>query len=254
MSWAARRRFIILLIIGAVILAFLSTVLIATLYKAPSCTDGIQNQDETGVDCGGACAYLCSADLQPPTVLFTKSFDTGLGRTNVVASVENKNAAAAAKDVPYRVQLYGANQELVQEFSGTFDLPPGATVPVFIPGIATGAQRVARSFLSIASSAPMWFGLERDLRIMPRVSNTKQSGTLEAPRIEAILANPGTTALADVPVVVFVRDSAREIIAASETVISVIPAGGQATATFTWGSAFPGVPVSIEVIPVIPLP
>jgi hypothetical protein len=22
----------------------------------PSCDDGVQNQDETGVDCGGACA------------------------------------------------------------------------------------------------------------------------------------------------------------------------------------------------------
>lgn len=29
----------------------------------PTCTDGIKNQDETGVDCGGACSTFCSDNI-----------------------------------------------------------------------------------------------------------------------------------------------------------------------------------------------
>ena len=33
---------------------------------APSCSDGVSNGDETGVDCGGSCSTLCTADLYEP--------------------------------------------------------------------------------------------------------------------------------------------------------------------------------------------
>src|SRR3989344_1263580 len=98
MSWAARRRFFILLIVGAVAVAFLTTIGIAIFYNAPSCTDNKQNQDEAGVDCGGACSYLCIEQQLPPTVLFTKAIKNGDGRVDVVALIENKNSSAAAKD------------------------------------------------------------------------------------------------------------------------------------------------------------
>ena len=254
MSWAARRRLIILLLIGAVVVAFLSVVAIATFTKVPSCTDGAQNQGEVGVDCGGPCPYLCTADELPPTVLFTKAISNAPGRTDVIALVENKNAAAAAKNVPYRVQLYGSDRTLVQEVSGTLDLPPGATQPVFIPGMASGKQAVANAFFIIDPAAPRWFSVTGDPRIMPLVSNVKQIGTLDAPRIEATLANKSVIELTSVEAVVFVRDENGSVIAASSTVVPRIPAGGQATATFTWNSAFAGVPSSIEVAPLIPLP
>ncbi len=252
MSWAARRRFLILLIVGTVVVAFLATLSIATFYKAPSCTDGVQNQGEQGVDCGGPCAYLCTAEEQPPTILFAKAIGNGSGRTDVVASIENKNAAAA-KDVPYSVQLYSKDKFLIQEVSGTVDLPPGATVPLFIPGIVSGKQSVANVFIIIDPTALKWFTFA-ETRVIPLVSNTKQVGTSDAPRIEADFANPSVIRLTNVQAVVLVRDENGDVIAASSTILPVIPAQGQATATFTWNSAFPGVPASIEVAPVIPLP
>lgn len=254
MSWAARRRFVILLIIGAVAVAFLSVVLIATFSKTPSCTDNVQNQGEAGVDCGGPCAYLCIAEQQPPTVLFTKALNNGAGRADVIASVENKNATAAAKNVPYRVQLYSTTRLLVLEVTGTLDLPPGSVVPVFIPGIPSGKQTVANAFLTIASSSPQWFAMTADPRVIPLVSNTRQSGTERAPRIEAVLTNPSVMALTNVRVLVLVRDEEGSLIAASQTIVPSIPAEGRGTAIFTWNSAFKSAPAAIEVVPIIPLP
>ncbi|MCX6786807.1 MAG: hypothetical protein NTU85_03295 [Candidatus Kaiserbacteria bacterium] len=254
MSWAARRRFIILLIVSIVIAAFLAILLIATLYKTPSCTDGVKNQNEAGIDCGGPCSQLCTSQVQPPVVLFTKVLRNADGRTDVIALVENKNANAAAKDIPYNVTLYGVNNILIKKVSGTLDLPPRETEPVYISGIASGKQKVISAFLEIDASTSQWFTMAANSRIMPTVLNTTKGGTASEPRIEAILANPSVVTMTNVQAVVLVFNARKEVIAASRTVIPSIPGQGQASATFTWNNPFPSVPALIEVLPIIPLP
>ncbi len=254
MSWAALRRFIILALIGAVAAAFFALLSFVTFYKTPSCSDGVMNQGETGVDCGGPCPYLCASEVHAPTVLFTKAISNGTGRTDVVASIENINANAAAKGVPYTMTLYGANQIFVQQVTGTVDLPPASTVPVFIPGVSSGNQKAVQAFLTIDPAAPKWYRVANDTRIKPVVTNTTLGGTADAPRIDAVLNNASITVLSGVLVIVLVHDAQGEVIAASQTIVQVIPAQGQATATFTWNNAFPSEPAAIEVIPVIPLP
>lgn len=254
MSWAARRRLIISVIIGMVIVGVLAVASYATLSDAPSCVDNTQNQNEVGIDCGGPCAYLCTAQVQPPTVLYTKALSYGGGRTDVIASVENKNANAAAKNVPYRIILYGKGQALVQEVTGTIDLPPGTAVPVFVPQIASGKQAVTGAFLDIAASSVKWFSMTAGERSVPIVLSTTQSGTVEAPRIQATLSNPTATSYANVRTIILVRNKDGDVIAASSTVLPSIPAQGEATASFTWNKAFSEAPAAIEVVPIIPLP
>ena len=138
--------------------------------------------------------------------------------------------------------------------SGTLDLAPAETVPVYIPNIASGKPRAIRAFLTIADDAPQWFSLEKDPRVKPVVTNTVLAGTTSAPRIDATLTNASVTALSNIQVIVFVHSVQGDIIAASKTIVPLIPAQGQATATFTWNSAFTEVPARIDVMPVIPLP
>jgi hypothetical protein len=254
MSWAARRRFIILFLLGAVAVAFFAVVSIATFTKAPSCSDHTQNQGETGIDCGGPCAYLCQDQTHAPTVLYTKAIPNGAGRTDVVASIENVNGAAAAKDVPYVVTLYGTGQVFVQEVKGTVDLPPSSTVAVFIPGITSGNQKNIHAFLTIDPSDIQWHAVSGGAGIRPVALNTVLGGATSTPRIDAVIGNGSVTAMKDVPVIVLVHDEHGEVIAGSQTIIPTIPPQGQSTATFTWNSAFTGTPAQIEVLPVPPLP
>jgi hypothetical protein len=252
MSWAARRRFIISFIVGALIVALLAVVLISVLYQTPSCVDGVQNQAETGVDCGGPCQSLCLAEQQLPTVLFTKAVKNGEGRVDAVAEIENKNFSATAKNVLYRITFYGADQILLREVAGTIDLPPSTIVPVFVPGVSSGNQAVAGAFLNVASSSLHWFSASADTRVAPIVSMPKLGGTASAPRVEAVLANKNLSAFTNVRVIVFVYDPSGEIIAASSTVVPTIPAGGTAPVLFTWNGPFTSVPARIKITPIIP--
>lgn len=242
-----------MLVIVATTILVIGTGLTAIVYEAPSCTDNKQNQGEVGVDCGGSCPYLCTTQVTQPTVLYALPLRNGAGRTDLIARIENKNQNAAAKNVPYSVKLYTTNLAFVREVTGTVDLPPRTSVPIFIPGIAVGSEVVRTSF-SIDPVAPKWFTLANDSRVVPTVANSKLLGTPSAPRVEASVMNTSIQSLANVRAIVLVHGTSGNVIAASETVLSSVPAQGQVTALFTWDEAFSGIPSLIEVVPVIPLP
>lgn len=252
-DWAKRRKRTILLIVGVVVVAVVTIILTAVLYKAPSCSDNKQNQDEAGVDCGGSCAYRCTTQEIDPTVLFALPLRNSAGRTDLIASVENKNTDAAAKKVSYSAKLYTSDVSFIREVTGTLDLPPRTTVPIYIPGIASGVA-VARVVFSIDTRAVKWYTMAVDPRIVPVVSHSTLGGTQAAPRVEAELTNSSITTLSNVHAIVMIHGTSGNIIAASETILPTIPAQGQATALFTWNEAFPGTPSRIQVEPVIPLP
>ena len=248
MSWANRRRLIIYVIIATVLIIPLSGLLFAVFYHVPSCSDKRQNQEEEGIDCGGTCAYLCTEMQFAPTVLFAKPLPGLSGRTDVVALIENKNSAAAAKDVPYVLSLYDADGATAGKATGTIDLPPGASVPVYITGATSGSQVVSTAFLTIDASQIRWYSA-RDVRRLPEVSNTTLRGTIDAPRIETTLTNSTEKVVTDITVIAIVFNVDGNVIAASRTFVSGIRPGGQATATFTWNTAFPGTPTAMHIFP-----
>lgn len=254
MNWATERRLTIFFILGVMAVAVVAVLWITVFYQIPSCTDGKQNQDEAGVDCGDSCTYLCTEQERSPIVLFTKALPNINGRIDLIASVANMNTTAAARAVSYSATLYGADHMVIGESSGTVELPPGATVPVYIPNIVSVNQKVAQAFLTIATSSVRWYSMSRDSRVMPIVSNTVLSNAPAGPHIDATLSNPTVIPMGDVPVIVTISDPSGNVIGASRTLVPVVPPQGTAIATFTWNIPFEGIPSTIEVVPIIPLP
>ena len=165
--------------------------------------------------------------------------------------VENKNNHAAARDVPYRLTLFGSDQTLIQEVTGKIDLPPASSVPVYVPGIVSGQQVVTRAFLSISDDAPKWYRASRTQYTTPRILDVEQTGTTERPRIEAIIENPSSTKLFQIFVVAMVRDESGNVIAASQTVAPNIESGGKEDIVFTWNTAFSAPVTIIDIVPTL---
>lgn len=254
MSWAAKRRLVIVLILVGVAALISGLFLYLALRTPPTCVDGVKNGEETGVDCGLSCPYLCTEEQAGPTVLYTLALPGREGETDIAALVENKNAAAAAKAVPYRLTLYGEGQTLIQEVIGSIDLPPGRSQPVYVPNVFSGKQEVTSAFLSIDPSEARWFSLVEDPRILPAVSGVEEGSSTSTPRVEATLRNPSASVLRNVRVLVFVHGESGRVIAASQTIVPSIPGQDEAIAVFTWSAAFSEKPASFQVLPVVPLP
>jgi len=240
-------------IIVLVVLVVLALIFYSTLHKAPSCVDGIQNQGEQGIDCGGPCPYLCTALEQAPVVRFTQALPNANGTYDIIAYVDNPNRSAYTRGIAYQISLYAPDHTLgAPVIAGSLDLPPGASLPIFIPNVVAGKSGITSAFLMLDPTAIKWQA-GADTRIVPTAASATLGGSASAPRVITELDNPSALPISNVRVVVTVFDASGNVIAASQTVVPSIAGQGSAVATFTWNAPFPAPPARIEVLPVIPL-
>ncbi|PIR83290.1 hypothetical protein COU19_01290 [Candidatus Kaiserbacteria bacterium CG10_big_fil_rev_8_21_14_0_10_56_12] len=255
MNWAAQRRFTIVAIIAIVVLVIVITSATALFYKAPSCTDHTQNQDEVGVDCGGSCPYLCTSQEQAPVTPTPRLLMNRAGRIDLVAFVQNRNADAAAKNVAYTIKIYSPTLTYITSVTGTLDLPPRTTVPLFIPGVVARGVPGMHATLDVEPAAIMWYRVMSDPRVVPKVDVLSSTDLETAPRVGAALTNSSLATFTNVRLIALVRDATSgNVIAASATIVPQLLPQSRATAIFTWNEPFTSRSITIEVVPVIQLP
>ncbi len=252
MTWALRRRLLILFIITVVVAGIVGGTAYVTVYQPPSCIDNKQNQDEEGIDCGGVCTYLCSSSQAAPSARFVRTITPLPGRTDVIAYIDNPNPTSAVRNLPFSIELYGPTNAVVAKKDGKLDLPPASTVPVYVPEFYTGSETVTRAFITFDTPQHAWFRYVDD-RIIPKVTDITIAPN-DTPRITATAVNPTPTTLRNIAFVVTVFDENGNAIAASRTIAPVLPPLGKTPLTFTWAQAFTGTVSRIEVIPLVAMP
>jgi hypothetical protein len=85
----------------------------------PTCTDGVQNGDETGIDCGGSCTPCQTND----TVFVEGSFETGLeGWTDGGSDCARVNNASRASDGSFSVRIRDNSGAASSMTSPSFDV------------------------------------------------------------------------------------------------------------------------------------
>lgn len=250
LDWAKRMRLMIVGGIAAVTFLLVAGVAIAVFYKVPTCTDQKLNQDEEGIDCGGSCLRICTAQVASPVVLFARPLSV-LGRTDVVAYIQNPNKNAQAKNAPYSIELYGADAILITRVTGTVDIPAGKTVPLFVRAVTKGSV-VARAFVTLPTDTIVW-NKTAGVYTSPEVKDASLSEG-NAPRIAARIENTTFDPFFEVRAIGVVFDAEGNVIAASETLVPVLKAQSSFPVTFTWNEPFATPAARFEVVPVVRLP
>lgn len=227
-------------------------VVFAVVYDAPSCTDGKQNQDETGIDCGGSCRYVCTATQLAPRTVFARAVTNASGRTDVIAYIENRNLNES-KDAAYLVEVFSEDGELLGSEQGTLDLPARSIVPIFLAGVVRDTGALSQAFVSFESESLRWEAPKQQVTSQVSI----ESAVLvdgSRPRITATVRNSGPEPVFQYPVIATVFDAEGIAIAASRTVLREVPGYGTVEAVFTWTAPFAGAAARIEVLAVPQLP
>ena len=154
-QWALFRRLQYISAFALVLGVVGVVVYYANFYVPPSCTDGLLNGEETGVDCGGGCVQICTADTTPPTVVWAESFEIFPGQYNTVAYIENTNTRAGVPNLNYTFQLF-SNGELVAERTGVTTLPPNSTYPLFEGRVLADVTKPVTETRVILEEPPYW--------------------------------------------------------------------------------------------------
>lgn len=234
LEWSDRQRAYTIAAFVAMGLMLISGILIVSLYRTPSCSDGIMNQDEAGVDCGGACAFLCPHQIVAPRNTLERAVVHANGRIDVVAYIENRNQTAATRGARYVAEVFDTTGTLLGSKEGVLDLPPKSVVPLYIPNIATGTN-VGQAFITFADGLK-W--QTADAIESPFVISQKQILSQDTTRVRAVVENRSPETKGNIQLVAVLYMLNGDVAAASQTVVRSLPAYGSTEVVFTWNELF----------------
>ena len=250
MTWAFKRQifYIIILVLFFSIFGFL--IAYPSLNKAPTCTDGKQNGNETGIDCGGSCPNACLTQVDQVDVLWARAFRVIPGRYNAVAYLVNHNKNTAVQKINYRFRFADANNIYIGKREGSTFIPPGSNFAVFEPGIDVGNSipvYVSFEFTSV----PVWLQVSQEkinqLKIL--VSDIELKDEASSPRLSATVKNNSLYFIPNVDVITILYDINGNAVSTSRTYLNQLSPLQTADINFTWQEPFSSPVVAKEIIP-----
>lgn len=234
-SWSTKRKVTYASVIVAAFLIVVFIPAVIFLYQKPTCADGRQNGDETGIDCGGSCSILCSFEAIDPIIVWSRAFKVTPDIYSAIAYIQNPNLNSQAV-VSYRFSLYDKNNSLITTRENRAFIPKYKVFAVFEPNINTKGRvpnRVSFEF----TSKPSWtrnMVPNPDLLVSEKVLSNEDT----KPRLDARIENKSSRPQSHIETVAIVYDDKENAIGASRTVIDKLDVGETADAIFTWPAPF----------------
>ncbi len=229
--WAFWRR--VQYLIAFFVLVFLIGWVLYYIYwnEDPTCSDGLMNGDERGIDCGGSCLIMCLSDVTQPNILWAESFKIVDGQYNAVAYIENRNRTIGTPRLPYTFKLYD-DVGLIIEREGVTALPINGVYPLFEGKILTGDRVPTKTkvefgddviWLEGSAGSEQFSLLERNL-----------IGVDSNPRLIARMRNDGLFEAQNIEIVVTIFDSNKRPLTASKTTVGYFAGRSDQDVIFTW--------------------
>lgn len=219
-------------------------------YHSPTCFDGKQNGDETGVDCGGSCQLLCKAESLPlilkgdPRVLAVSSTTY-----QVVALIENPDNTAEIYHAGYIIRVYDAGNAVpLKVIEGETYAPKGATFAILEGPFSIESGGVPkRAILEWKENSFVW---EKNASSLPHleIQQSILSRGDSAPRLDVMLQNFSLKEANNIDLVALLSDGGGNIFAASQTFIDRLGPSETAPAVFTWPRPFGQEAISTNIV------
>lgn len=251
MDWSTRHKVMIIGALSAITLAIAAVFVYFKFIKHdPTCFDKKQNQDERGIDCGGVCSLMCSADVKPLLPLWTRPIKITGDVYAVVSYIENQNKGNGAERASYEIRMYDDKNILATEpIKGTTFIGPNDRTAIYETGIKVGNRIPKTAFITF--SQPLVFtripDQFNDQNLV--IENDVLTDTDTMPKLSANVRNTTFATFQNVPVVAIIYDINGNAIATSQTVIDQIGSEETISVYFTWPEPFTGTPARREIIP-----
>lgn len=227
------RRMVIAVIFLAVF-SFTGLGLKRIVTPAPSCTDGIMNGQEEGIDCGAtACSKECEVVLDPPKVNLTKLLKAGDKDYDFVAEIVNPHIDFGASEVGYELVLHNQAGEELLKREGVFYLLPGQDKFLVLPFLTT-ENNVGKIDFTIKSAKWQKLDSLEGMNLIVRREKYNVYGGGSSSALDAVIFNDSNFDFETVNVDVVLRDYQNEIIAVNNVEISTFQARTERNFTARW--------------------
>lgn len=219
-----------------------------SLKPEPTCTDGIKNQNEEEIDCGGACSAcivpITGEALQIREVAWIPDLT---GRYDAMAIITNPNAQVGARRFTYTFALRDASGRELAQASGFSWILPRETKTLLAFGLPAGTTPDKITVdISEVEWQPFADYLEKPkINIVDRGYEPISSGPGYSRAIGTIV-NESAFDLQSVMVRVVLRDSGGQPLAVNQTEVRTVPVGDRRGFSLVFPNAFPGIVSTVE--------
>ncbi len=250
MSWAQRRKATYIFSVLFIIAIIFIIVLFSFFNKAPTCSDGILNQGEAGVDCSGPCSVLCRADYVNPTVVWGPRWAkvTSNGTYSFVIYLQNPNTGVGAIKVPYLLKVYDKDDILLyQSPNNSYAyVPPNTIFVVYLDNINLNDKIPARAKFDFTQT-PVWQKINSNELNINTVSKSLMNEDTR-PKLLATIKNSSLRLIENIESVAILYDEDGNAIAFSKTKIDFIDKDSTTDIVFTWPEKFDKKVVRIDIV------
>ncbi|MBI2463224.1 MAG: hypothetical protein HYV65_03255 [Candidatus Spechtbacteria bacterium] len=207
-----------------------------------TCFDKIQNQNETGVDCGGACSACLTPEetlLQKIDVKWAKIFRQKQGIYDLASSIENLNYTYGGQEIDYAFHILDNSGKEISAITGTtYILPHGARY-VVRQAIAIPQDPASVSFeitnvdwKKIDGYTDPGFSVEQKKLEMPLGDSNIFA------KISGVVSNNSPYGLRFIDVDMVVFDALNNPIAVNHSDMQTLPSGQKRAFTVFWSAPF----------------
>jgi hypothetical protein len=248
MTWATKRQLQYIMMFVVFILIILFIFLYPVIFKKPTCTDGKQNGDETGIDCGGSCQLMCKEKTSDPLVLWSRAFKVSSNAYNLVAFIENQNKNSGIEDIPYEFRVYDVKNRMIGRSTGSTFIPPNKQFAIFEARFDPGLAQI-KSVTFEFTGTFIWVKKEPTIDSLPiYVDNIVMGEDKKNPSLSARIRNESIYELPSFDVITILYDENNNAINASKTVKDGLASNDSMSVFFTWPEALTGSPVIKDVL------
>jgi hypothetical protein len=251
MEKSTRKRSIII----PVYLVIFSLVIfgIYSIFKPkPNCFDGVKNQNEEGVDCGGVCAKKCAAVIQAQDLVVEKIgiVPAGIaGKYDFYAQILNPNAVYGSKNFSYSISFKDSSGAITASKNGSSYILPGERKFIVennldVPTAETLGFKINNSdWIEFAS-----YYQRPDINVINKTYDEISGGT-EFAEAKGLLKNNSPFDFDTIVIRIILKDDAGNVLALNSTEMNTVNSGEQRDFRIAWPNSFPGKVASMEAQP-----
>jgi hypothetical protein len=245
----AQKKLVIGAVYGLILLVFLGAIFYFFFYTAPTCTDGVQNGKEAGVDCGGTCTNVCEEVItgQPFTIEEVAIMPGGRERYDILGKMYNPNDTEGASNFRYTVELKNASGQVIATRTSTsFILPQErkTLVAVGVESTETPTEATLR-IEDITWERFSGYQEKPNINIYQKRYNQITSG-IGFGEAFGLVSNESPFDFRSLTVKVILRDSTGKALAINSTEMRTITSGEERDFRLVWPEAFPGAVEAVE--------
>jgi len=248
MSRRTKKQIIIGFIFLLILAGFGFLIYSGYIKPEPSCNDGIKNQDEEDIDCGGSCDSCELINIKELEVLSVKVVASQDNFYDLAAQIKNPNQNYGSGNVLYQFELYDSNDNLIIQYSGSTYILPNQT-KYLLKVRAESSQPVKQVKISFGEISwqrpedyqpPQLVVQQKEYRLL----NAQEPGFSQ---VRAILINKTSFDFDKIDIDILLFDSYNRLLAINTNEIRTLLAGQERDFFATWFNQIIGQAILIEI-------